>query len=85
MKRIVMMALAALLVGAARGEAQSFTVVVNEANPVSSLSADDVSKMFLKRTRSWPAGSVSMSIPDLSMRPIPPTKCKACWRTSCRT
>lgn len=62
MKRIIMMALAALLVGAARGEAQSFTVVVNEANPVSSLSADDVSKMFLKRTRSWPAGGSVVAV-----------------------
>lgn len=56
MKRTMMMVLAALLFGAARGEAQSFAVVVNEANPVASLSADEVSKMFLKKTRSWPGG-----------------------------
>ncbi len=40
------------LVGSAAAEA--VVVVVNAANPAAELSADEVSKMFLKKTTRWP-------------------------------
>jgi ABC-type phosphate transport system substrate-binding protein len=36
--------------------AASFRVVVNESNPVTTISADDLSALFLKRRTSWPGG-----------------------------
>lgn len=36
--------------------AQDFAVVVNASNPVSSLSKDEVAKLFLKKTVSWKSG-----------------------------
>ena len=36
--------------------ATSFRVVVNESNPVTTISADDLSELFLKRRTSWPGG-----------------------------
>jgi hypothetical protein len=36
--------------------AASFRVVVNESNPVTTISADDLSELFLKRRTSWPGG-----------------------------
>jgi ABC-type phosphate transport system substrate-binding protein len=39
-----------------RAPAQGFVVVVNAANPVQSLSADQVSKYFLKKVGQWDGG-----------------------------
>ncbi|HEX2781843.1 MAG TPA: substrate-binding domain-containing protein [Gemmatimonadaceae bacterium] len=45
----------ALLVGAARVEAQStgYVVVVHQSNPVSSIRRDELSKIFLKKITVW--------------------------------
>jgi ABC-type phosphate transport system substrate-binding protein len=54
-----MMLVTALVVcfsAAADVQAQEFVVIVNPANPVSELTKDEVSKLFLKRTTSWSAG-----------------------------
>ena len=57
MKRIVMLAVLVLLASAARAEAQGYVVIVNEANAATSLTKDEVSKIFLKKTTKWPAGA----------------------------
>ena len=36
--------------------AQDFAVIVNVSNPVSTLSKDEVAKLFLKKTVSWKSG-----------------------------
>jgi ABC-type phosphate transport system substrate-binding protein len=40
----------------ARAQAQGFTLIVNVANPVASLSKDEVSSLFLKHTVKWSDG-----------------------------
>jgi ABC-type phosphate transport system substrate-binding protein len=66
LKRIVLL-VAALLTFAAASEvqAQEFVVIVNPANPVSALTRDEVSKLFLKRTTSWSAGG-QVAVVDLA-------------------
>lgn len=49
-------ALAALLQPVLSGAGEGFVVVVNQASPVSRLSRAELSKLFLKRTPSWPGG-----------------------------
>ena len=62
------LALATLPAGARRLEAQAteFVVVVNAANPVSSLSREDASKLFLKKTMKWSTGAevVPVDLPE---------------------
>ncbi len=36
--------------------AQDFKVVVNDANPLTTIRADDLSRIFLKKTATWPGG-----------------------------
>ena len=52
---------AALLLSADDGRPlpwdQSFRVVVNKANPVSSLTRAELSAIFMRRVRSWPDGT----------------------------
>jgi ABC-type phosphate transport system substrate-binding protein len=47
------------------GGAGGFMVVVNAANPTASLSADEVSKMFFKKTPRWKNGDKVLPV-DLS-------------------
>jgi ABC-type phosphate transport system substrate-binding protein len=47
------------------GGAGSFTVVVNAANPTVSLTADEISKMFFKKTLRWSDGEKVLPV-DLS-------------------
>jgi ABC-type phosphate transport system substrate-binding protein len=56
MKRPLLHAAVILLAGASLPAELGLRVVVNEANPVSSLSRDDVSQLFLKKTTAWPDG-----------------------------
>jgi ABC-type phosphate transport system substrate-binding protein len=44
---------------------EGYVVVVNQANPVRHMSRAEVSKLFLKRTATWPGGSVAVPF-DLS-------------------
>ncbi len=63
MKRIALwlLALAVLPLGK-EAAAQDFQVVVNAANSVSSISADELSKIFLKKADSWPGGSSATAV-----------------------
>jgi ABC-type phosphate transport system substrate-binding protein len=56
MRRLVLVAVFGLVAGVTRAEAQEYTVVVNAANPVTSLTEDEVGRIFLKKTGRWPAG-----------------------------
>jgi ABC-type phosphate transport system substrate-binding protein len=62
MKKLVLFALLALVASAAPAKAQAFTVVVNEANPVSSLSKDELSRIFLKKMTQWPTGGAIAAV-----------------------
>ena len=48
--------LLALTADPAPSPAQDFAVIVNAANPVSTLSKDEVAKLFLKKTVAWQSG-----------------------------
>jgi ABC-type phosphate transport system substrate-binding protein len=65
----LLLALSALFVtaggAAGAGGTGGFVVVVNAANPTSSLSAEEVSRMFLKKTPHWANGERVVAI-DLS-------------------
>jgi len=52
----VVLAVAALVLGAGRLSAQGYVVVVNAANPTTSLKKDKASQMFLKRVVRWDDG-----------------------------
>jgi ABC-type phosphate transport system substrate-binding protein len=66
LKRIMLLAAALLSLSAASEvQAQEFVVIVNPANPVSALTRDEVSKLFLKRTTSWSAGG-QVAVVDLA-------------------
>jgi ABC-type phosphate transport system substrate-binding protein len=66
LKRIMLLVAALLTFAAASGvQAQEFVVIVNPANPVSALTRDEVSKLFLKRTTSWSAGG-QVAVVDLA-------------------
>src|SRR5262249_15726846 len=55
--------LAALCAGAGEpAAAADVVVVVNTANPVAALSADEVSKLFLKKAAKWPDGKNVMPV-----------------------
>jgi ABC-type phosphate transport system substrate-binding protein len=62
MKRALLHAAAILLAAAGLPAELGLRVVVNEANPVSSLSREDVSELFLKKTTSWPDGTVVLPV-----------------------
>ena len=48
--------LLALTADPASSPAQDFAVIVNASNPVSTLSKDEVAKLFLKKTLAWQSG-----------------------------
>ena len=56
---------AGLLLGAtdpAAAPAQEFAVIVNAANPVSSMSKDEVAKLFLKKNLNWQSGATVAAV-----------------------
>jgi ABC-type phosphate transport system substrate-binding protein len=60
-------AIATLLLGVVpfAGSAQAqegFRVIVNPANPATTLRQTEVSRMFLKKTRSWPTGVPAIAV-----------------------
>jgi len=59
MKRFLLTAMI-LMAGAA--PAASFLVVVNEANPISSLSQEELSDLFLKKSSRWGDGSLVVPV-----------------------
>jgi ABC-type phosphate transport system substrate-binding protein len=62
--RVLLPLLFALLLAGAGGPAAAadVVVVVNAANPVSSLPAEEISKLFLKKTSKWPDGAKVMPV-----------------------
>jgi ABC-type phosphate transport system substrate-binding protein len=52
----LLVGLLSLSTASAPSPAQDFAVVVNVSNPVSTLSKDEVAKLFLKKTVSWKSG-----------------------------
>jgi ABC-type phosphate transport system substrate-binding protein len=57
----------ALTAAPAPTPAQDFAVIVNVANPISTLSKDEVAKLFLKKTVSWKSGQSASPVE------LPPT------------
>ena len=53
----VALAMLGLVLGAARAEAQGYVVVVNAANPVTSIKKDRANGLFLKRITRWENGN----------------------------
>lgn len=53
----VVVAVVALVLGASRVEAQGYVVVVNAANPVTSIKKDRANGIFLKRVTRWDDGA----------------------------
>jgi len=47
------------------GAGEGYVVVVNQANPVNRMSRAELSKLFLKRTATWPGGTAAVPY-DLS-------------------
>lgn len=69
MRRIVTLtcfALALALPAAAR--AQDYKIIVNEANPVSSMSSGEVAQLFLKKRTAWPSGAPAQPVDQTSGR-----------------
>lgn len=63
MKRIAFLLLAlALLPFGTEASAQEFQVVVNAGNSVSSISADDLSRIFLKKSVKWAGGASAVAV-----------------------
>ena len=58
----VMLASAALLLGAGRLSAQGYVVVVNSANPISTLSKGTANDIFLKRAVRWEDGQAAAPV-----------------------
>ena len=53
---VLLAGLLALTADPAPSPAQDFAVIVNVSNPISTLSKDEVAKLFLKKTISWSSG-----------------------------
>lgn len=47
---------------ASPASAQAFVVIVNAANPASTIASDDLSRIFLKRTVQWPNGTATAPV-----------------------
>jgi len=65
MKNIIALLTLFLLAGLTNTFAQSFKVIVNNSNTVSSLTSKEVSDLFLKKKTKWPSGTVVVPV-DLS-------------------
>jgi ABC-type phosphate transport system substrate-binding protein len=64
--RLVALVAAVLAGSAAMGAAEEYKVIVNAANPVTSMKRSDVSRLFLKQTTRWPNGTTVEPV-DLSL------------------
>jgi len=63
---VILAAALAAVAGAAPASAQEgFVVVVNAGNPTSSLTRQQVSDIFMKRTTEWPGGGGDIKVVDL--------------------
>ncbi len=71
-----------LLADAARRAAPSMRVVVNEANPVSSLSRDELCDRFLKKVSSWADGTLVLPVDQVEDAPVRDTFTREILRKS---
>jgi ABC-type phosphate transport system substrate-binding protein len=64
MKRIAFLVLALALIpfGTEEAAAQDFQIIVNASNGASAISKDDLSKIFLKKSTSWPGGGAAVAV-----------------------
>ena len=71
MKRSGLLLIALLLTGFAPvAEAADFKVVVNASNPISSITAKELSGLFLKKDDTWPDGQTVTAVDLKSDSPI---------------
>jgi ABC-type phosphate transport system substrate-binding protein len=57
MRPFLLAGLVCLTVGSPRvAHAQEYTVIVNEANPVTTMPASEIAQLFLKKKTKWPSG-----------------------------
>lgn len=69
MRRFAALSVACLILAVARtAHAQDYKLVVNEANPTSSIAASDIAQIFLKRKTVWPSGSPAVPVDQSSGR-----------------
>lgn len=57
MKNLLIILSIILFAGVTEVNAQSFQIIVNEKNPIESISKDDLSDLFLKKKTKWDNGS----------------------------
>ena len=71
---VIVTALAVAITGlaprSAVAQSGGFVVVVNANNPMSSISKSDLSKLFTKKTRSWPSGAAAMPVDLATGNPV---------------
>ena len=65
MKRLFIQAVVLLVAGARPSAEPGLRVVVNEANPIASLSREELSELFLKKTTGWPDGQLVVPVDQL--------------------
>lgn len=58
------------LAGARPAAAQTYLVIVNEANPAQTISRDDLSQMFLKRATRWDSGDPVVPVDLVESSPV---------------
>lgn len=62
MRRLFIQAVVLLVAGARPSAEPGLRVVVNESNPIASLSREELSELFLKKTTGWPDGTVVLPV-----------------------
>ena len=65
MTRLFLLLTTLLLADAAGGAEPGLRVVVNEANPVTSLSREELADLFLKKVSSWGDGTLVLPVDQL--------------------
>jgi ABC-type phosphate transport system substrate-binding protein len=68
---------ACLMVGGRALQAQAFTVVVNAANPATSLTKSQASELFLKKSSKWSHGATVAPVDQRKASPVRETFSKA--------
>jgi ABC-type phosphate transport system substrate-binding protein len=61
-RKVLVVATAVLLTAVAFAQEPGYKIIVNSANTTSFLSAEDVSKIFLKKVSHWPAGGTAQPV-----------------------
>lgn len=67
---ILLLALALLADARAFAQADAYRVVVNSANPTTSLTRAEVARLFLKKTAKWPHGPTVQPVDQERVSPV---------------